>query len=224
MEDTVEVSLPTNLAGPKWIKATDLLPGSALVRRAEIAVDNGPVLAIWEPGDDPVTTPPGTAFQLAPGATLHLRMSYKKPWQDEQKGRTDQSTVGLYFADNASAVKAISTVQVNGSRADTGREKAGIFSGSLAKSGRVVAIRPSVDQPYASVTIDAVLPSHHRIALLKLRGARPEWPRRYWLTTPAELPPGATLEVRTEPGDPDSGPLGRPTTAPLFVALDIVPN
>src|SRR3954468_4263922 len=50
MEDTAEFSLPTNLAGPKWIRAADLLPGSAVVRRAEIAVENGPVLAIWEPG------------------------------------------------------------------------------------------------------------------------------------------------------------------------------
>jgi hypothetical protein len=222
MEDTAEFSLPTNLAGPKWIKAADLLPGSALVRRAEIAVEGGPVLAIWEPGDDPVTTPPGMAFELANGARLHLRMSYKKPWQDEQNVRTDQSSVGLYFANAAGAVKMISTIQINGSPGDAGGEKPGTFGGALSQSGRVVAIRPSLDQPYASVDVEAVLPSHQRIALLKLRGARPEWPRRYWLTTPAELPPGATLEVRTQPGDPDSGPLGRPTTAPLFVALDIV--
>ena len=123
MEDTAEFSLPTNLGGPKWLKAVDLLPGSALVRRAEITVDNGPVLAIWEPGDDSVTTPPGTAFNLSAGANIHLRISYKKPWQDEQKTRSDQSAVGLYFADPSTAIKAITAVEYADQPAIPGRTR-----------------------------------------------------------------------------------------------------
>ena len=64
----------------------DLLPGTpTMVRRATIGLENGQVLAAWQPGDDAPAAPGGTAFKLDAGAKLHLQIRYKKPWQDEQK-------------------------------------------------------------------------------------------------------------------------------------------
>jgi hypothetical protein len=98
------------------------------------------------------------------------------------------------------------------------------FGGALPSGGRVLAIRPSLDQPYASMEIDAVSASGRRVSLLKLRAPRPEWARRYWLVEPVELPAGTKIEVKATPGDPDTGPLLKPINAPLQVAFDMVPQ
>jgi hypothetical protein len=221
MEQTVDVTLPTNLMEAKWVKAADLLPSTpAIVRSATIGVEDGPMLAVWEPGDDATSAPGGAAFKLPAGAKLHVHIRYKKGWQDEQNAKSDRSTVGLYFTDEPLSGKDIQSFVVD---APAG-EAPSTFSGELATNGRVVALRPLVDQPYATMDITAVAGSGRRIPLLKLRGIRPEWPRRYWLADPIELPKGAKIEVTTKPGDPDSGPLAAPVKSPLQVALDIVPQ
>jgi len=94
----------------------------------------------------------------------------------------------------------------------------------MTSAGRVLAIRPSLDQPYASMEITAVAASGRKVPLLKLRQERPEWPRRYWLADPGELPARTKIEVTAIPGDPDSGPLMKAVHNPLQVALDIVPQ
>jgi hypothetical protein len=62
------------------------------------------------------------------------------------------------------------------------------------------------------------------VPLLKLRNARPEWPRRYWLVDPIELPANTKIEVKLEPGDPDIGPLGKAEAFALQIGLDVVPQ
>ena len=94
----------------------------------------------------------------------------------------------------------------------------------MKTAGRVLAIRPLVDQPYASVEVAAVSASGRRVPLLKMRGARAEWPRRYWLADPVELPAGTKIEVKATPGDPDSGPLTAKVDSPLQISLDYVPQ
>src|SRR5262245_60114785 len=69
MEEVREFSLPTNLTDTKWVKAADLLPGTAsIVRDAIISIEDGPVIALWEPGAETATTPEGTAFRLPSGS------------------------------------------------------------------------------------------------------------------------------------------------------------
>jgi hypothetical protein len=74
------------------------------------------------------------------------------------------------------------------------------------------------------VVVDAVAASGRRVPLLKLRGVRPEWPRRYWLNDPVELPAGTKIEVKLVAGDPNSGPLIAPVKSPLQISLDFVPQ
>ena len=94
----------------------------------------------------------------------------------------------MYLTDEPLSGKSIQSFAVDAPSSQGGDALS--FTGTLSTGGRVLALRPQVDQPYASVSIEAVAASGKRVPLLKLRGVRPEWPRRYWLTDPVELPAG----------------------------------
>jgi hypothetical protein len=222
MQASTDVTIPTNFTDPKWVKAADLLPGVAsMVRRAYIGIDGGPILAVWEPGDDGVTPPSGAAFKVPAGAKVHLKIDYKKSWQDEQKALADKSTVGLYFASPPLSGKSIESVTIDGPKEQAAAGPRS-FGGPLPTGGRIVALRPMVDDAYETMDITAVTESGRKVPLLKLRNPRPEWPRRYWLVDPVELPPNTKIEVATTPGDPDVGPLGKQEQFPLQVGIDII--
>jgi len=225
VEDDLDVMIPTKLAEEKWVKAVDLLPGNpSLVRRAFISVENGPMLAVWEPGDKAVAAPDGSAFRIPANANLRLQIHYKKPWQDEQESKSDRSTIGLYFTAAPPSGKAIQTVTVDGPKGEGDALEPRTFTGTMSAAGRVLALRPSLDQAYGAVEVTALGANGHRVPLLKLRAPRPEWPRRYWLADPIELPAGAKIEVKATPIDADTGPLMKPLDFPLQMALDVVPQ
>ena len=114
MQDTLDASLPTNFTEAKWVRAVDLLPGTpTMVRRATISLENGPVLAVWEPGDEAIAAPSGAAFKIPAGANLHLQVAYKKNYLDEQQTKTDTSTIGLYFTDEPLSGKSIQSFTVD---------------------------------------------------------------------------------------------------------------
>ncbi|MQA31338.1 MAG: hypothetical protein GEU82_16135 [Luteitalea sp.] len=225
IDDSLEVTIPTKLGEAKWVRATDLLPGTpSMVRRALIAVENGATLAVWEPGDEAIPAPGGSAFHIPANAVLRLQIHYKKPWREEQDAKSDRSTIGLYFTDEPLSGKDIQAVTVNGPKDEGDALQPRVFTGTMTAAGRVLALRPSLDQPYGSLEVTAVAASGRRVPLLKLRAPRPEWPRRYWLADPVELPAGTTIEVTATPGDLDSGPLMKPLNFPLQIALDVVPQ
>ncbi|MGC4083031.1 MAG: hypothetical protein QM736_13210 [Vicinamibacterales bacterium] len=223
MQASNDVTIPTRFAEEKWVKAVDLLPGvPSMVRRAYISLDGGPVLAVWEPGDDAVDPPSGAAFRIPAGATIRLKVDYKKSWQDEQRSIDDTSIVGFYFTDAPLSGKSIESITIDGPKdEDLGPRS---FKGTLAAGGRIVALRPMLDNQYALVDITAVAPSGRKVTLLKLRNARSEWPRRYWLVDPIELPANSTIEVNMLPGDPDVGPLGKAESFALQIGLDVIPQ
>jgi hypothetical protein len=225
MQGSADITIPTNFTEAKWVKGADLLPGiPSMVRRAYISIDNGPMLDVWEPGDDAVTPPSGAAFKIPAGASIHLKVDYKKSWQDEQKPLADKSIVGLYLTDEPLSGKSIQSVTIDGPKSSGDNAGPRTFSGALATAGRVVALRPMLDDAYSVVEINAVSASGRKVPLLKLRDARPEWPRRYWLADPVELPANAKIEVTMQPGDPDIGPLGKPEEFALQIGLDVVPQ
>lgn len=224
MQGSADVTIPTTFPDERWIKAADLMPGIvSMVRRAYISIDGGPVLAVWAPGDDAVDPPSGAAFKLAPGAKLRVKIDYKKSWQDEQKSLVDKSVIGLYFTEAPLSGKAIESVTIDGPK-DGASGAPRTFDGVLKSGGRVVALRPMLDDAYSLVEINAVAASGRKVALLKLRNPRPEWPRRYWLVDPIEIPANSKIEVTMQPGDPDVGPLGKAESFALQVGLDIVPQ
>ena len=224
IEDDATFTLDTGLQQETWVRAVDFLPGErSMVREAVISLANGPVLAIWVPGNQAIAAPNGTAFKLPAGAKLSLKVYYKKNWNDEQNVKTDRSTVGLYTTEaplSGRSIEAISLAYGEGNGGGGGGDKK--FGGALKTAARVVALRPSFDQAYGSVTVDAVAPTGRRVTLLRLRAPQPQWYRRYWLQEPLELPAGSKLEVTATPAPPDEFGIPAPKRHPLNVDVDFV--
>src|SRR5713226_4349010 len=142
LDATRELTVSTRLREALWIRAADLLPGTAsMVRRATISVVNGPVLAVWIPGEAPLPSPDGMAFRVLAGAMLKVSIQYKKPWQEERNALTDRSAVGLYFA--RAPAREIESIAGDRDVATTIAPVA------------ILAIRPVLDRPYDAVAIDA---------------------------------------------------------------------
>jgi hypothetical protein len=224
-EETHEFMVPTGFTSSRWVALADLMPGTpAIVRDATIAVDNGPVLAAWVPGERPERTPRSSAFAVPARARLQLRMHYKKPWQDERKPRTDRSSIGLYFAKDEAALKAmkaIDALSLDAPSATAGGVQI-VSPAGLSSVMSVVSVRPRLDQPYDDLDVHALLPSGARVPILRLHKPRPEWPRRYWLAAPVELPSESRVAVTatTAPPDPDQ-PARRPSS-PFQIVFEFV--
>jgi hypothetical protein len=211
-EEVVDLSLPTNVTDTKWVKAADLMPGTAsVVRDAIISIENGPVLALWEPGSEPTATPAGAAFRLAPGSKLQLQIHYKKNFNQEQSAVSDRSTIGLYFTDAPATARELRSLTIDPAK-----------TVKTASAAQIVAIRPMLDRAYASLNIEAVTPAGRRIPLLALNGPRPQWFRRYWLQEPIVLAEGSEIVVTATPLSDYSGEPKATARFPLQVTLDYV--
>jgi hypothetical protein len=222
-EESVEFLLPTHTKETKWVKAADLRAGTTTtVRRAIIGLENGVVLAVWEPGEDRTAAPGGTAFRLPADARVRLQIFYRKPWQTEGREQQDLSSVGLYFTDEPLSGTAIDTFAIEAPKAEVGVARH--FGGTMPMAGRILAVWPQLDAAYESLEASALSASGKRIPLLKLFAARPEWPRRYWLADSVELPAGAKIEVTGVPADPDRGPLQKTTSGTLRIAFNFTPK
>src|SRR5207249_2897569 len=181
LEETRDFSLSANLTDVKWIKAVDMTPGTAsIVRDAIISIENGPVLALWQPGSEPTAAPAGAAFRLAPGSKIHLQIHYKKNFNQEQSAVSDRSTVGLYFTDPPPSGRELRSFTIDPPKGS-----------NVAGPAQIVAIRPMLDRAYASLRIEAVTPAGMHVPLLALHGPRPQWFRRYWLQEPVTLASGS---------------------------------
>ena len=221
IEDDATFTLSTDVKQETWVRAIDLLPGDrSMVREAIISLENGPVLAVWAPGYQAVDAPNGTAFKLPAGAKLTLKMFYKKNWNDEQNVKTDRSTVGLYVTEAPLSGRSIEGLSVSYGEGNGNGERK--FAGTLKSAARIVALRPSFDQPYSSVNVEAVAPSGRRVSLLRLRAPQPQWYRRYWLQESVEVPAGSKLEVTAIPAPPDEFGIPAPKRHPLAVDVDFV--
>jgi hypothetical protein len=228
LEDVYESSLPTGVAGTKWIKAADLMPGTpSIVRDAVISIENGPVLAMWQPASDTVAAPSGAAFRLEPGSRIHLRIHYRKHFDQEAVAVSDKSTIGLYFTEPPLSGHELQSFVIDSPKAPAGPGGASTlatFTGKLETAARIVALCPVLDRAYASLNVDATTPSGTHVPLLRLRGPRPQWLRRYWLQEAVELAPGSQITFTVEPlADYSNEPKVR-KPVPLQLALDYVPH
>jgi hypothetical protein len=212
MEEVREFSFSTNVTDTRWVKAADLIPGTAaIVRDAVISIENGPVLALWEPGSEPIATPSGAAFRMPPGSKIHLQIHYKKNFNQEQSAVSDKSTVGLYFTDPPTSSKELQSLTIDPAK-----------PGKVAEASQVVAVRPMLDRAYASLDIEAVTSAGMHVPLLALHGPRPHWFRRYWLQQPVTVPTGSEIVVKATPLSDSSSEPKVATRFPLQISLDYV--
>ena len=230
LEESAEFMLATGLSEAKWVKGVDLLPGApSMVREAVIQVENGPVLGIWVPGHDAraMTPPGGAGFKLPAGAGCTAdSLQEKLAGRAEGADRSQQRRSVLHGA--AGVGERIQAMTFGGPVTDglaSGAEsldRASEVVGTFKSAVRVLAVRPMLDRPYASLTVRAILPGGRPVPLLLLRNPRQEWPRRYWLADPVELPAGSTLEMIATPMAPNPDEIPTPRRNSFQVALDYI--
>jgi hypothetical protein len=229
-EHVAEVTIPTGLLATRWLRAVDLLPGTpAIVRSATISIANGDVvsgstgggsaapaqlLALWVPGDHPVPLDAGSGFALPGGASLRLRVRYRKTWENERDALTDRSSIGLYFADGPQAAVRALTLTVG--------------TTTIAEPLRALAIHPDELLAHARVTVTATRPDGSKEELIAFR-PRPGWARRYWFAQPIALPRGTRIDVGARVDEEELLPPGAPpgpapaNPSAVRMTLDVVP-
>jgi hypothetical protein len=208
------------------VTAVDLRPGTpSIVRSATVEVVSPasapePLLALWLPGDAPVRSDAGTAFELPAGATLRVRVHYRKTWQYERQAMRDRSTIGLYFADRAStAVRTL--VLAPDPAAGTGRGRLS-FTRTLDGDLRVLAVYPNEALAGSDVTVAAIGPDGARQPLIAFR-PRAGWLRRFWFREPIALRRGTRLEATVSRDDEGAAlPLSAAPGAPPAMAAGAV--
>jgi hypothetical protein len=223
-EDVVEFVVPTGFSERRWLRAVDLAPGTpAIVRSATVQIksvasspartsDAEALLSLWLPGDDPIAVDDGAAFEVPTGAELLVRIRYKKTWQYERKELSDRSTLGLYFAKDASqAVRALGLAPNGPVKPGTARRQS--FSQTIDQSVRVLAIYPNEHPPDAGIVVTAVAPDGSRRELIAFHPQR-DWTRRYWFTEGIYLERGTTLETTISIDDETPLPSSSPGTEP----------
>ena len=216
------------------LRAVDLLPGTpAIVRRATISVRGRAearaagitperLVALWLPGDHPVALDPGLGFQVPAGAELVVRLEYRKTWQYERQAMTDQSTIGLYFADSAAT-----DVQVVRALSPATSETRATFSTTVGQDVRAVALYADPDLSGGTITVVAVRPGGTAEELISFR-PQAEWGRRYWFREPVSLPRGTRIQVTaTFDGGALLPPAAPPPASPpgarsLSLALNVI--
>jgi hypothetical protein len=201
-ERTSEFTIATGLSERRWVRAVDLLPGTAaMVRAATIAVraptssdvaGTEHVLALWLPGDEPYALEGGLGFELPASAELVVRVLYRKTWEYERKELRDRSTIGIYFA--PSATTAVQAVRLAPDFAAVASADRFAFRRTLTEDARALAIYPGVGLNNTAVKIVATRPDGTRANLIAFH-PRPDWSRRYWFRDPIQLPRGTTIEV-----------------------------
>ena len=202
-EEVKEFKVPLGLAEERWIRAVDLAPGTpAFVRSATISAmttsslgkPTEQVLALWQPGDEPIALESNIGFHLPASTTLVARVHYKKTWRDAQRAMSDASTIGVYFATGPRSVQPL-VLAPQDARGSLGTEKGPLtFMHAIDRDITALSIYPDITLSGVSLKVVAVSPDGTRDTLVAIR-ARSEWARRYWFNEPVVLRRGGRLEV-----------------------------
>jgi hypothetical protein len=158
------------------------------------AVGDEPMLAVWQPGDEPVMLD-AAAFELPPGAELLVRVRYKKTWQFEREEMKDRSTVGLYFARMPSEPVRAIALESQAAPATAGVRSGMTFGGRVDHDVRVLSVYPSDTLAGTGVILTAIGQDGSRTELIAFH-PRAGWTRRYWFREPVHLARGTQLVAR----------------------------
>ena len=181
----------------------------------------GPPVAVWTPGQSSILNEAG-GYLMPTGADIVVRIHYKKTWITEGSEFSDQSQVGLHFADGETAM--IESLLVSSPSVNTGDPI--LFTHDFDTDITVLALFPEVDIESSQLQVEGVTPSGERIPMLWLREPDTGWPTRYWFDTPIVLPAGSQIEVRAVL-DPAAQRLRKSTllgddTAPIRFSVEYV--
>jgi hypothetical protein len=186
-----EARLETGLRRDRLLRAIEFRPGrpnavrSALLFVVPKGSKPGAPAASWVAGEGVEVWPDGRGVRLPAGASLLVRIHYKKTWLDEGKEIRDRSAVGLYFSKGkAKSIEGL-VVEARGGE--------GVYP--LSRDVEVLSFLPKIEAPLDALLLEAVLPDGTLVPLIRLRGPDPAWPRTYRLQEPISLPKGSRLRA-----------------------------
>ena len=250
VERVEEFSVPTGTTEARWVRAVDILPGTAaMVRSATISVKSSVppdsdrdgttserMLGLWVPGEDPVSLDEAGAFRLPAGAELVVRVHYKKTWEYERTAMTDRSTVGIYFATRgmkelraltmapAATVSVAQDLRVAQDFSPALPQRLS-FNHVVEEDLQALAVYPDAGLANVGVRMEAVRADGSRVDLIRFH-PQPDWARRYWFEHPIPLPRGSRIEVVATFDDtllpPGAAPPKRADLSALRLTLNVV--
>ena len=239
---------PSGTDTDRWITAIDFQPGaSAVVRGVAVYIDtagaakalddadagpgfapvdgqdfpNAAPVALWSPGQPPVMQDAGVGYRLPAGADVVARIHYKKTWITEGQAFSDQSRVGIHFADGDAS--PIESMVVSSPATLSGRQVS--FTHTIEQDARLLALLPEIEVEATDVQVVAVKPDGDRVPMLFIREPDTEWPTRYWFDAPVRVPQGTEIEVSAvlapvAEHTPGRSLFGGAATAPIRVLVD----
>jgi len=209
-----EVRLEPDLRRERFLRSIEFRPErpnavrSALVFVVPKGKNVGAPAASWVAGEGAEVWPEGRGVRLPAGASLLVRIHYKKTWLDEGKEIRDRSRVGLYFAKGKA--KPIETLVVEA--------RDGVAMYPLTRDVEMLSLLPMVESPIESLIAEALLHDGATVALIGLRRFDPAWPRTYRLEKPMVLRKGTRLRLTL------ASPDGSSLRAAHQVVLNVAPN
>jgi hypothetical protein len=183
-----EVALPSAKIGGRTVRAVDVLPGTpALVRSAEIiarSAGRDQILGLWQPGELVAALAVDAGFRVPSDAKLILRIRYRRTYGSPA---SDQSKVGVYFADRRAA--PIQTIELTA-------DAAGNQTQIVRRPSRIVSIRQVSGRSGAgiSIAIEGADGAHRDLGRIQVQR---DWARRYVLDTPVDLAAGDKIVIST---------------------------
>ncbi len=234
--------LPVDLPEPRWVRAVDVRPAAAagaVIQRAQVLLDDTgaarrleeeqelpgyPGLAadhgrfppgaflVWSGGRR--TAPPvrDIAWQIDPGTDLLLQLGLRAREQPIEV----QASIGLYFADEPPARRAVGVVLDAPALDVPAGEPAHVVEDRylLPVPVDVVGVYAYLHRLGSAVEITAEAPDGTALGLLRIDDWRFDWQDGYRYSEPVRLPAGALLRARftfdnsgPDPQDPSSPPV-----------------
>jgi hypothetical protein len=209
-DKTVDIILPTGLTEDQWLTAMDLKPGyPGMVHNAilylakgtsetmgpetEMDIPADQILGVWIPGQMG-TIAEESAYRLPADAQLTLRIHYRKTWRDEGVVRSDQSTLGLYFAPRA-PTKTIRTLVLQKTQEIQAKTDIIRLEQTFSRDITLNGIMPVMTSTGRSVRIEVKTPDSEEIDLLRIAIYDQGWPIRYDFHEPVYVPRGSRIII-----------------------------
>jgi hypothetical protein len=223
--------IPVNADRDRWVRAYDFLPDNrASVHHALIFADAAggarrrdhadpeegyrcfgvpgflPAASYggWTPGMEPRAYPDGVSFLLPRGADIVFQLHYRPTGRVE----TDQSSVGLYFADRP-PVRKLMDVALGSRQIDIPPgERRYIVKDhfTLPVDVHAVGIIPHAHYICRRMRGFAVLPKGKRVLLIDIPEWDFAWQQNYRYREPLLLPAGTRLEMEFQYDNSDGNP------------------
>lgn len=160
-----------------------------------IGIPVGGVLGVWTPGMTPRFLPEDTGFAIPAGADLVMQLHLHPTGKEE----SDQSTVGLYFADKPLKKKIARAPLVTGTividiPADDPRHKIHA-SIDIPTDITLISLLPHMHLIGREMKLTATLPNGTVEPLMWIRDWNFYWQDNYVYRDPVKLPKGTRLDI-----------------------------